>query len=200
MENTNVPANVLTTPFDMYATIRHLMNLNTNKTQYRFGRSLLSHIDPMNRTCESAGIKSHWCPCLQTMNINVTNSKVVDIAERVVEFMNMLLCKVTETCDKCSSLTLKKVIKAGRRTTKKELRGFSGKRGKRTKVIYEVMFEVAPSGGLFETTVRVTFDSNENITDVNVSEQSLSRINMYRDQPKCVEKTFPHLMKYCLCK
>ena len=212
-ENTNV----LTSHFDIYATIRHLMNLDTNQTQYNFGKSLLSPIDPIQRTCESAGVESHWCPCLQYTNVDTKSDQVLLIVKRVLEFMNKLLCQVNETCTKCSTLTLSKVIKAGRRSPNEIVQVFSGtkrdsrcdscgittnkKRATRSKkTMYEVVFEAAPSKGLFEATVLVSFDDKKNITDVYVNERSLSRINLYKDQPKCIAEIFPHLRNYCYCK
>ena len=212
-ENTNV----LTSHFDIYATIRHLMNLDTNQTQYNSGKSLLSSIDPIQRTCESAGVESHWCPCLEYTNIDVKSDQVLQIVKRVIEFMNELLCQINETCKKCSTLILNKMIKAGKRSPNEIVQVFSGtkrnsicdscrvttneKRATRSKkTLYEVVFEVSPSGGLFEATVLVSFDDEKHLSDVQVNERSLSRINSYGDQPKCIAGMFPHLRKYCYCK
>ena len=107
------------------------------------------------------------------------------------------LCQVKETCELCATLTLKDIVKARKRTTSKEVPAFF--QGSQ-KVMYEVTLETAPSGGLFEATVLVDLLHFTYITNVHLSENSLSRINVYGDQSKCVVKTFPHLMKYCFCE
>ena len=190
MENQNI----LTTPFDMYATIRHIMNLRTKKTKYDLGASLLSPIDPKLRTCITGGVPLHFCPCPFFTKTSINSDKVVLVGKKVVEKINKLICESKESCRKCSMLTLKKVVKANKRITTQR-RGRVSK-----KVIYEIVLETEPSGALFEATALARFNDIFEITNVYVSDGAISRINSYRDQPECVAKKFPHLKKYCFCK
>ena len=106
----------------------------------------------MKRTCESAGVASHWCPCVQYTNIDVKSDQAVYIAKQVLLFINKLLCQVKETCELCATLLLKDIVKSRKRTTSKAVPAFL--HGSQ-KVMYEVTLETTPSGGLFEATVLV---------------------------------------------
>ncbi len=67
-----------------------------------------------------------------------------------------------------------------------------------------------PNDGLYEFTLVSELDAavssndyeyrEETIAKMLVNVNSISRINMYGDQPKCIYETFPHLRKYCFCK
>ena len=60
---------------------------------------------------------------------------------------------------------------------------------------YEVVIEVLPSGGRFEATT--VYDK---VTGIFTPNEGVSRINMYKNQPHCIKKTFPHLRAFCYCK
>ena len=193
-ENMLANTKVLTTYFDLYATLRHLMDLTSKSTEHGFGRSLFTKIEPWKRSCESAGVPDHYCPCLSYESQNITDTVVKSIAQKLVEFMNNQLLSVTEVANNCTHLTLKNIVKAGMRNLPK-LRDSAAR-----SFVYEHVIEVSPSGGLFEATSTVTMATdNKAIFSFRTERSSISRINMYRNQPDCIARTYPHFRDYCYC-
>lgn len=79
MRNLRLNSRKLTTPFDIHETLKHFLNF-ANSTDYQAeneriprGISLFKRI-PANRTCEDAQIETHWCSCLNWIDINITAS------------------------------------------------------------------------------------------------------------------------------
>ena len=109
-------ARKLTTPFDIHATLKSLLNFEPRKqaqgTHRRDrsqplprGISLLERI-PRDRTCQEAHIEAHWCSCLNWIEVNVnvsspsqnktekastSSQRPLDMAQAAVEFINQLL-------------------------------------------------------------------------------------------------------------
>ena len=57
-------ARVLTSPFDVYATFRHILSYPEYPSGIIIGQSLFSWIDEKNRTCISAGVEDHCARAL----------------------------------------------------------------------------------------------------------------------------------------
>ena len=55
---------VLTSPFDVYATLRYILSYPQYPSGIETGQSLFSRIDERNRTCANAGVEDPYCPCL----------------------------------------------------------------------------------------------------------------------------------------
>ena len=200
--------NVLTSHFDIYATIKHLLTFPKAPTNTT-GQSLFTKINPQTRTCKSVGIKDHWCPCLKFEVLKKSEPILITIAQTVITFMNNLTQSVQETKTKCSLLSLESIKRAGRRLPSETVQYFkeTGANAKcdscvlhfdrnntlnMDSVVYEIVFVVKPSGGVFETTVTVRDK------DITV-DPDISRLNLYGNQPKCIQDKYPHLRKYCYC-
>ena len=207
--------NVLTSHYDAYATLQHLMDLTSVKTNYGLGQSLFTKIDPVKRTCASTGVDSHWCPCLQYTAVRIGSTVVAQITDRIIDYMNAELCALSESCNKCAKLSIHKIITAGRRQPSEIVQAFKEteqnkvcdscgvKKGSKTKLhyyMYEIVFEVEPSGGLFEATALVTLNFLNQIIELRVDSSSISRINRYGSQPDCIAARHPHLRNFCYCK
>ena len=215
-ENLSANTNVLTSHFDVYATLQHLMNLTSTKTNYGLGQSLFTKIDPVKRTCASTGVDSHWCPCLQYTTVDVKDEVVVQITNQIIHQMNKQLCVISETCSKCTPLSVHKITKAGRRTPSEIVQNFKATKGNsvcdscairlnwfKTRLkyfMYEIVFVAAPSGGLFEATALVSLNFRNQIVELRVDQRSISRINLYGSQPDCIAARYPHLRNFCYCK
>ena len=62
-------------------------------------------------------------------------------------------------------------------------------------VHYQITITTSPNDAMYEATIQHTVASDQ-LEIVG----SISRINMYKDQPKCIVNSHPDLRKYCLCK
>lgn len=76
-----------------------------NKLYFRY--SLFSEI-PTNRTCEQAGITSHWCTCQQSVEVSSNNSQVIEAATFTVSYINSLLKGYAE----CAVLKFDRILTA----------------------------------------------------------------------------------------
>ncbi|KAI6236761.1 hypothetical protein M3Y95_00192500 [Aphelenchoides besseyi] len=207
----------LTSFFDLYVTMRDILDLQKRDAWYelkegsqpvkRFrsftthGLSLLRPL-PSERTCEEAGIPHVYCICQTEREVNVNDSLVKRVADKLVEHVNQLLY---DHRDKCERLELKKIYNAhislpndgvvhGRQPRSRILpvqydsgqpRGFY--------LNYGVMIEVSPSAAMLEGIAVHSFadDTIQIKGDVN-------RINRYANQSACIREAT--LRKYCFCK
>ena len=200
-------ADVLTSHFDIYATLRHIL-MYPNFERFGVGRSLFMPIDPNTRNCKDAGVADHWCPCLNYVNVSVDDNKVRRASEAAVSFINELLSKNNVAKEKCATLTLREIMRAGKVVHNWKMENFARTKGnsrcdsclllfKKNQDIpvvkYELVIKVSPSGGEYELNVMTKGDEIE--VDGNIS-----RINLYGKQPECIAQTYPHLRKYCFCK
>eukprot|EP00112_Aurelia_sp_Birch-Aquarium-sp1_P005764 Seg1653.6 transcript_id=Seg1653.6/GoldUCD/mRNA.D3Y31 product="hypothetical protein" protein_id=Seg1653.6/GoldUCD/D3Y31 len=201
---------VLTSYFDIHATLHHLFTY-PNQPDVKRGQSLFNKIDPRTRTCGTAGVKEHWCPCLQFTEENKTSGKVIKMAKTIVEFINENVTGIiSEAEEKCVKLELHEVQRAGRKIPNEAVQRFK-QTNQNSKCIecevvydneasldqhsidYEIVFSVTPGNGSFEASVTVT-------NDKIVVNPEISRINRYGDQPKCIQNKYPLLRKYCYCR
>ena len=188
----------LTSWFDVHATFRHILNFPTPPADMSRGISLFTEV-PATRTCKDAGIANHWCPCLQWSTVNVKHSQIQNAALAAVEFMNYLLSSERESSMHCANLTLKNVNFAQLERPNAEVekthlrKGSHFKQSKEYFCRYQLQFVTLPNEGVFEATVK--YHKNRFIVNT-----SISRINKYGDQPKCVAAKLPHVRKFCLCK
>ena len=101
---------LLTTPFDVYATLRHILSYPNNPSGITTGQSLFNKIDKDNRTCENSGVEEHSCPGLNLEEVSTNTPLIKMLAEFVVTFMNNLMSKYTELENHRQKLVLKEVI------------------------------------------------------------------------------------------
>lgn len=181
----------LTTPFDLHETLQDLSfpdNLRSDfiengirKSRNKYGLSMFSKI-PSTRTCEDAGIADHWCTCLETKPIEITE-EVKNITNFAIEYLNSLLKGYAQ----CAKLHLKTLRNAQLLSHSKK--AFESKDHVKD---YFVSFETDPGGGSFEATVRKTSKGKMEIVG------TVSRLNLYGKQSACI--TDFHLKLYCYCK
>ena len=210
----------LTSHYDLYPTLLHALDLKQPPQVFRvhtgFARSMFSRISE-NRTCSSAGIEKHWCPCMNYVSEDVNSTVVRDAAARVVLFINDMVCERVDSCQLCSELQLKRIVRAGKRRPNTEVEQFVAPRKdnrcdscgvtlneelskNRKRFDYELVFEVEPSKALYETTVHILLTSNmTSIKKMTINQRHINRINEYANQPDCIKENFPHLREFCHC-
>lgn len=176
----------LTSPFDLYETLREVISLAGGTSAPASGctgcQSLFEPV-PRERGCDDVGVSAHWCTC--------TAFRAAEAGDKVAKngvqsFFDHVEAIVKGYRDKkgrrlCAKLGLKKLHRADR------VVDFANA----TNVAYFYMIQATPGDGKFEVTVRY----HENGT-YTVSDHEVSRINPYAASAKCLN----HGMKqYCHC-
>ncbi|CAG2162860.1 unnamed protein product [Oppiella nova] len=207
LRNTNVSINEnrLTTPFDIHATLRHIIK---GKPDYnlKYGKSILEEI-PEQRGCHDIPILEHWCSC-QTSEPITDLASVQPMAQFIVKSVNQLLSH--KYSEQCAQLTLDTTVSAFEQHLSDKLLRFQGMQDSRhdligRHVIYDpikskeelrnflITISVAPSHALLEATVNLNVRSN----DMKIIGE-VSRINKYGDQSLCINSA--KMRRYCFCR
>ncbi|XP_033126973.1 uncharacterized protein LOC117124760 [Anneissia japonica] len=211
-KNLELNSNRLTTPFDIHATLRSILDYSSDvRDEVRRGMSLFHEV-PLKRSCSMAGVAPHWCACLKWEMVPPGNDLEINtIAEVIVDELNHLVAPFS---DHCAHIVLKKVKFAQRMIPNSEILTFDKTVDADQRepgflkeanvdvhemaLLYQVTVETAPGPGLFEATLEMSHDKM-NITRYRVTEE-ISRINLYGDQPKCIVDKYPKVAKFCFCK
>ncbi|XP_072395594.1 uncharacterized protein [Diabrotica undecimpunctata] len=180
----------LTTPFDLHETFVHLINSgnsdnNNNSTVNKSrGVSLLREISGY-RSCEDAGIVSHWCTCQPSVNVDIKNKTIETVANFTVSYINSHLSAYS----RCANLTLNSVLSA--RIMENSMDGMAITDNYQV-VDYTLSFTTVPGNGLFEATIRY-ISKVKKYSIVG----SISRLNLYGKQSSCISDY--KLKLYCYC-
>lgn len=195
-ENLQKNSKLLTSPFDIYATVRDLTCLDesisiTNKRHRSL--SLLEEIS-LERNCEDIGISEHYCTCEQNwMDVEVTDEKIRNAAQFTVQSVNQITALMRTLC---LELFLKEIISAEFLNKTNEL-------------VYKIQIVTKPNNGVYEA---LLFDSNKPEFEFSSdkfsikSRNEISRIDAYGSQPYCVSNFANNpahvldLRKFCYCK
>ena len=203
-------ANLLTSHFDVHATIRHLMTFPDVKHTNRYGSSLFTDLSILNRTCGEIGVQDHWCSCLDYEELKTDDPMVLKATQAIIKNINEKNAQIEKAKDQCATLTLDKIMRAGivapgARVQKfshtfknKKCDGCGVKENKNVKFKvknYEVVFTVLPSHAKYEATAVLDISSG-----TFTAAEGISRINLYKNQPHCLNKEFPYLRPFCYCK
>lgn len=183
---------VLTTPYDVHVTLKHLLSLDETKPpeSHVYGHSLFTDIVKQNRTCASAGIPFNWCVCTKLYPVAnpKDDSTVLKVAAEMVKTINAIVSNETEAREQCARLTLAGIIRAGIFDRPFDF-------DKTSYETYQIVFHVSPSQGVFEGTAEYHKESGQMRVNSN-----FSRVNLYGKQPACIARKLPYLRKFCFCK
>lgn len=177
--------NRLTTPHDIYETLKDLVNphlLTDTQIDERSRAnadikqaSLFLPISD-NRTCETVRITEHWCTCFKGQRVNVRRRTKLLAAEYLIAHVNKLLAFYQQ----CQKLELKKILDVSVMKNKYD-------HGE----TYVVVVQVTPGEGRFDgTLIRER--------GVWIVSGVVSRLNSYGDQSHCVHD--PIAKMYCFCR
>ena len=122
VKNLKVNTKRLTTPFDVHATLKHLLSYPQRPITDR-GRSLFDEIE-LSRTCETAGIPEHFCTCLNWKPVDTRHKHIARSAHAAVEYINRLVGE-EKLYHKCEKLDLKMVRSAVRVEPNKDVKKYS---------------------------------------------------------------------------
>ncbi|CAM1292742.1 Uncharacterised protein r2_g186 [Pycnogonum litorale] len=184
MNNLNINRDRLTTQFDIYKTLKDILNFpaslasDDQDRRSEPGISLFTEV-PSSRTCKDAEISRHFCVCHHYRPVDVKSSAVKMSAYSVVKKINSMTQGWRE---KCAELRLDIIMSAVSLNSAEILS---------TGSLYQLMLRVLPSGAEFEATVEHTTG------DRFLIQGFISRINRYYNQSYCVDRR--DLKHYCFC-
>ena len=196
----------LTSWFDVYVTFNHLLEYPKKPKTFKHGMSLLTEV-PLERSCKDASIPQHWCPCVHLSAVDQQHNHLQQAALAAINQINDLNFQEPLGAEKCAQLSLLKLDRAEIETPSAQVLRFrrSGRDGRipyfssgsgiraKDRCSYQITFITLPNHGVFEASVQYVYGRF-------LVKDSISRINKYGDQPKCIADLLPHLRKYCHCK
>lgn len=172
VSNLEINSHRLVTTYDLHATLSHLLSLPpSNDTR---SVSLFRPI-PKTRTCDSADIPPHYCTCFETIPVDPVDPIIPRVARFLIEHINSLL-----SSHPCSFLTLSEIRSATMASSGTSM----------TIQDYTVSFATGPNNATMSGTVRVS-------GGVLHLAGSVSRLDWYGNQSRCVND--PMLKLYCYC-
>ncbi|XP_045785526.1 uncharacterized protein LOC123881040 [Maniola jurtina] len=190
-ENMKLNSHRLTTPFDLYATLTDLINVEKIKnenikrrseTGYAYDRSISLFLPiPSNRTCKIADIDDHWCTCHKGQKIPNNSVEAYEAAGNLMGHLNTLI----HTHPQCARLSLVDIVEVT-----EMLAGTPNEKeiGWRE---FLIVVRTTPGNGVFEATLR--HDAREwSLAG------SISRLNLYGNQGHCIHHY--QLKLYCYCQ
>ncbi|XP_054081454.1 uncharacterized protein LOC128919886 [Zeugodacus cucurbitae] len=187
MKNLQINQKRLTTPYDIYATMKHILEVMQPVKQFPIPNDTLQGISifheiPENRTCKDADIPEHWCTCVPYEVVPTSNAVAKNVTGLVLNEINQYLIN-KNISDKCAKLNLTKIDRA-------EMKMFKVP----NEFTYRISFEANPEKAKFRATVVLNITTNTIETNV----EEISRLDSYAKTAKCID--LKKEQKYCLCK
>ncbi|CAH1960011.1 unnamed protein product [Acanthoscelides obtectus] len=196
----------LTTPFDVHATLKAVLNPRNVGVADISQRavSLFSRI-PEARSCAHAYIEPHWCACLDWHEIPTTDPIVERLGETLLDTINKITSDYRQLCEPLVIANFQWVTKMSpnnnllRFNKNADLDGFVADLSANMNVkndMYQLKVMMKPGNSLFEASIT----HNLNTDTMQLKLGDISRINMYGRQARCIENDLPQLRKYCYCR
>uniref|UniRef100_A0A8D8D653 (northern house mosquito) hypothetical protein n=1 Tax=Culex pipiens TaxID=7175 RepID=A0A8D8D653_CULPI len=185
-----VNRNRLTNPYDLHATLKHVLELSERIDNLPTPlscpncQSIFQEM-PWNRSCEETSIAPHWCTCSDYEKIDKGSRLVQEAAGFVIDSINEDLAQNQRNLTKklCAKMQLKS-------TSLAKIARYPDAETPHND--YLLIIDGKPGNGKFESTVR-------HYTKLNKFEitGSISRLNEYASQSECMHVDY--LRKYCYC-
>ncbi|XP_061185980.1 uncharacterized protein LOC133194062 [Saccostrea echinata] len=193
----------LITVYDIHEFLKNVLLSNFLPKKNKFtnvlprGISLFQEI-PKTRSCKSAYIPEHFCPCYSSQEVEASDPTVREMALFITSRLNK---KLQHLVPKCAELKLKKVnnasvvdsnlVKTPSRFTLRNLMYRSDIDG-RLQQRFIISLTTIPGNAKFESTVERDDSGHMTILD-----DVITRTNMYKNQSSCIKE---RLMKpFCYC-
>ncbi|KAH8381238.1 hypothetical protein KR093_000308, partial [Drosophila rubida] len=188
-ENLRRNRNRLTSPYDIHATLRHLLQLDTSQAQLPHPEGCPSchsvfHEVNVSRTCREAGIDDHWCTCSVMLNVSQSDTVIEEAATQLVNATNDYISRHDQG-KLCQRLKLSRVLSAQR------INKAIGKDFELFLIRYEVATKRAKAN--FEATV--AWSKTKRRIKIEVPE--ISRLDEYNNLAQCMSDAT--VRKYCIC-
>lgn len=184
--------NRLTSPFDLYETLRDILmragGVAAASTGCSKCQSLLKTV-PVERGCEDAGIPQHWCVCTTFEKDNAKSEIVIRGVDKILNHIENVVKNYKTKKGKrlCAKFKLKKIHRIHKVV---ELNTNSSDN---STLEYFYMIQVTPGDAKFEATIQYYGPGN-----YSVSDEQISRINAYGPGSKCLDygqKSYCHCIK-----
>lgn len=202
-ENFKNNVDVLTTPFDIHATLMHILSPRMVKSDQR-SMSLFNKI-PKSRSCAQAYIEPHWCACVEWQRIAESSPIVQRLSRTFVDYLNNYTAPHRDLCETWQLHSVQWALKMTPNENllkfhkNADLDGFVPDMSARMQVndnTYQIKVTLEPGNAIFEASI--THNLVRDVMEMRLSD--VSRVNMYGSQAGCIENSFPNLRKYCYCK
>ncbi|EDV91118.1 GH17275 [Drosophila grimshawi] len=180
--------NRLTSPYDIYATLKHILQLDTPLNDLPRPEGCprchsLFHEVTETRDCREAGIADFWCTCQELGEISKSEPKARMMAEQLVEATNNYLSD-KKLSDICQKLQLNKIELVQRQMVQ----------GSNESEFYVVRYETKQAWAIFEAWAQW----NNATQKISTSVTRISRLTSYRQHSGCVRDAVAK--KYCICR
>jgi len=196
IENFRNNQNSLTTPYDLFATIKHAISFPDTPEFEHYQKSLFSPI-PLSRSCGDANVDSHWCSCRQREVVEI-NEQITRGTESLITELNSRLVQYGE--GRCTEIFLNSILSAEKYEYDPSMISFNESSdrdgriprfgsGKAKFSEFQVQFEIKPGGGILEGDFKVVGDKVE-------AGMHFSRLNAYGTL-KCDPN--PMVREFCVC-
>jgi hypothetical protein len=223
----NAAQRIVTSPYDVHATLRHLMFLRDHDAKAQAQReakgswstsphyrSLFEPLE-MNRTCEDAGIPVHFCVCHSWKKIAASSTNVQRAAATFIEYANGLMQRVNDTCavlrlqdgaeavSEAFTLQVKhsEMTTLGRKTDRHGRSNvIEGSKNVETGQHVRLTLRAEalhPSGNVLRNDMRFEVTVDEQGGIFSMREAL--RNDIYGSDPLCIQDQLPHLRKFCKC-
>ncbi|XP_016983813.2 uncharacterized protein LOC108047907 [Drosophila rhopaloa] len=182
LHNLKLNRNRLTSPYDIHATLRHLLELNTPPEQLPRPEgcptchSVFLEVD-WSRNCSQAGIEEHWCACEKFSTLSTMDARAKIMSTQLVEAINGFVAG-KEGAEGCQQLKLDEISSV-------KQRGDTN--------LYKIHISAQPGNATFEATVQW----DESAQRISIRVPSISRLDTYFGLSEC--SSVKETKKFCIC-
>lgn len=180
----------LSTHYDFFETMKDILNSDfaekpyIDSTAIPRGISLFQEI-PSSRSCKTADISEHYCPCYSSKQLSPNDERVRAISLFIVDRINAILGEIPGRCAKLSldsveqaSLVYADMERDQNAESYFSFRSYLWKIEEKTRIL--VSLRTSPGGAQFETTVEYGGKRNIKLLgDINRTNKYGDRSNLY---------------------
>ncbi|KAH8382881.1 hypothetical protein KR009_005686 [Drosophila setifemur] len=182
VRNLQANRNRLTSPYDIHATLRHLLELDSPPEQLpppagcATCHSVFQEV-AWSRNCSQAGIDEHWCGCDSFTPIPSTDPLAQNISQQLVASINEFVAG-KKGAEKCHRLKPGNISSIQHRSNSNA---------------YLIQLHAQPGNAFFEATAKWDAGNQR----ISISVPSISRLDSYASQSKC--SSVKETKKFCIC-
>ncbi|KAH8292448.1 hypothetical protein KR054_010118 [Drosophila jambulina] len=180
MRNLRTNRNRLTSPYDIHATLKHILRLDTPPEQLPRPESCptchsIFEEVAWSRNCAQAGIEELWCGCDEVIKLPLADARITAMSTQLVEYINEFVAS-KKGAEKCHRLRVGQVVSLQKRGNTNA---------------YLLQLYAQPGDAFFEAAL--TWDAGTQGISIN----SISRLDSYSTQSKCTSAK--ETQKFCIC-
>ncbi|CAF1008050.1 unnamed protein product [Adineta steineri] len=199
MKNLKNNEQMLTSWWDVYETLANILKMVEEPNifdpllvNWRSTTTGISLFHPIpERNCSSAGIPEKYCPCSRSTPLDITLPVIKELALASIDHITNV--KLKSHMHLCLPLELKTIIRA--EVEKLVIPKIVNNKTAAVNFThsYTVLFEVSPSGGIFES--RLLY--HEQTKKIQLHSDIL-RVNLYGQTSACIQDKY-ELRSFCYC-